>query len=121
MCEDRSALREGVRYASGGTDSRTEQEALAVVRRVGLESSFQAERGPNMNERQYWHVTRAGRVRRCFAMDSTKHEGRLLAAGCEGDSKMGCEIHPVGCPYAGYACGISTEEEAREVAKAYRV
>jgi hypothetical protein len=67
----------------------------------------------------YWHVTGKGIVRRCFAFDSTKREGRLVAAGCE-SGKMGCEIHPHGCPYENYACGLESEEEAHKLAKEYR-
>ena len=66
---------------------------------------------------QWWHVTPGGRVRRCYAFDRRKREGRLLAAGCEASSKMGCDLHPNGCPYDGYACGIESREAALKVAR----
>lgn len=69
-------------------------------------------------EPKAWHVTRSGRVRLCFALDDSKREGHLVARGCQ-PGKMGCEVHPRGCPYEGYACGISTVEEARVIARAY--
>ncbi len=69
----------------------------------------------------YWHVTPSSQVRRCFVFDLSKKEGASQAAGCEGDSKMGCPIHPHGCPWAGYACGIDSLESAREVARFFKV